>query len=382
MNCQEVQKHLSEFVDENLDVDRSQRVSDHLAACALCNGEMASLAECRKLVSGLPEVEPPMGFTNRVMTHVRNAAHRPSLWYRLFSSLRIKVPLQATAAVLIAVLAAYIYQNQPLQRESVMTVQPEKFRGKADETDKLAPTVARAPAGESKTTQVPDVAKLPAQEFKDSAQLREPRAKPGERNKEISARHPSPAAPSKNQVPSPGTVSPIPSQKNSSTTSETVSPGLEQSFPSEEIHPKRARQTVPKSEKESAARDTAFTRKSAESVERTAPSSLNAPNPATTTDVPLADHDLAIRLKQPARDDKQMGNRSASERMQAEQRSMALPEDAQNLQQAREQALQTGQPQTLWVTTARNQYPLFKKELAVLGDIELESSTPEFKAIT
>ena len=67
MNCEEVQKYLSDFLDKSLDNERAQEIEDHLAACSLCSEEMASLAECQRLVSGLPVVEPPVGFTNRVM---------------------------------------------------------------------------------------------------------------------------------------------------------------------------------------------------------------------------------------------------------------------------------------------------------------------------
>jgi hypothetical protein len=379
MNCQEVQEYLSEFLDESLDVERSQTVSDHLAACSLCSEEMASLAECQRLVSGLPAVEPPTGFATRVMVHVRDAARKPSLWDRLFSPLRIKIPLQATAVILIAVLAAYIYQQEPLQRESVTT---EKFPGGEDETDKLAPTFAQAPTGGSKTTQeVHHVAKVPVQEFKDSAQLPEPRAKPGEQNKGISGRRPTPTTPSENQVPSPATLVPAPFQEKSSATSGAASPGLEQSSPSGEAHAKKAPQPAPKSEKESASRDTASTRKSSESVERTAASSSNPLSSGTVIGAALpTDHELVIRLKETVRDDKNRGDGLASGGAQSERRSLTLQEEAKNFEQAREQAVQTGRSQTVWVTTARNQYQLFKKELAELGNIEVESSTAELKS--
>ena len=67
MNCEEVQKYLSDFLDKSLDIKHTREVEDHLAACTLCSEEMASLAECHRLVSGLPAVEPPVGFTTRVM---------------------------------------------------------------------------------------------------------------------------------------------------------------------------------------------------------------------------------------------------------------------------------------------------------------------------
>ena len=64
---------------------------------------------------------------------------------------------------------------------------------------------------------------------------------------------------------------------------------------------------------------------------------------------------------------------------EAERRSLTSQEEAKNLDQARQQAIQTGQSQTVWVTIARNQYEPFKKELADMGSIEVESFTPDPK---
>jgi hypothetical protein len=58
---------------------------------------------------------------------------------------------------------------------------------------------------------------------------------------------------------------------------------------------------------------------------------------------------------------------------------LTSPEEAKKLDQARRQAIQTGQSQTVWVTIARHQYEPFKKELADLGNIQAEASTPERK---
>jgi hypothetical protein len=87
---------------------------------------------------------------------------------------------------------------------------------------------------------------------------------------------------------------------------------------------------------------------------------------------------LAIRLREPVRDDKATGDRLASG-AHAERRSLTSQEEAINLDQARERAIQTGQSQTVWVTIARNQYEPFKKELADLGNIEAESFPPDPK---
>jgi Predicted integral membrane protein (DUF2275)/Putative zinc-finger len=384
MNCEEVQKYLSDFLDENLDVERSQEIGDHLAACLLCSEEIASLAECQRLVSGLPTVEPPVGFTTRVMAHVRDAARKRSLWDRLFSPFQIKIPLQATAVVLIAVLAAYIYQKEPLQRESVISGQPESSFKKQAEIDNLAPSVTQAPSIASMTKEAAEETKPRVEEFKDSSQLKEPQSTPKaeEQNKGVAGSQPdAPAtARAQNQVRSPATLSPTPLQEKPSAATEAASPRLEQSSSSGEAQAKGTPQSVPQSEKESASKDAAFARKTSEPVERSAASSLNPLSSSAIIDLaPPADHELAIRLKEPVRDDKNTGDRVVSGRTQIERRSMTLQEEARNLERAREQALQTGQSQTVWVTIAHNQYELFKKELAALENIEIESSTPELK---
>jgi hypothetical protein len=94
---------------------------------------------------------------------------------------------------------------------------------------------------------------------------------------------------------------------------------------------------------------------------------------------PPVDHELAIRLNEPERDEKATIDRLGSERAQTGRRSSIPAEESQNLDQARERTVQTGQMQTIWISIGRNQYELFKKELADLGNIEVESSTLDLK---
>jgi hypothetical protein len=113
---------------------------------------------------------------------------------------------------------------------------------------------------------------------------------------------------------------------------------------------------------------------------RSATSSLNALRSGTVVGMALpADHELAIRLKEPGRGDKAAADRLASSGAEPERRSLSSQEEAKNLNQARQQAIQTGESQTVWVTIARNQYELFKKELADMGNIEVEAFTPNSK---
>jgi hypothetical protein len=142
-------------------------------------------------------------------------------------ALQIRIPLQATAVVLIGVLAAYIYQKEPLQRESVLTVQPESSSRKQDETDKLAPSVTQAPTTTSKTREIAEETKARVQKFKDSAQLKEPQSppKPEEQDQGIARSQPDGPriARSQDSSRSPTALSPIPLQEKSSAASEAAS---------------------------------------------------------------------------------------------------------------------------------------------------------------
>lgn len=130
MRCEEVQEQLSEYLEKLLDPAQSRSIDGHLASCPRCTGELAELAECRRLVAALPIAEPPVAFTTRVMAHIREGAATPSWWQRLFFPLRTKLPLPATAALLIGVMSVYLLQTEKPQ-ESLMPALASKAETEA-----------------------------------------------------------------------------------------------------------------------------------------------------------------------------------------------------------------------------------------------------------
>jgi hypothetical protein len=112
MNCQEVQPALSEYLEKSLDAIRMKSIETHLVSCPLCRAEADGLTDCIQQITELPLVDPPLGFTQRVMAHVREIETKPSLWQRVFTPLRTNAPIQATAVVFIAVLAVFVYQKE------------------------------------------------------------------------------------------------------------------------------------------------------------------------------------------------------------------------------------------------------------------------------
>src|SRR5215470_3593428 len=261
MNCAEVQKYLSDFLDKGLDDERVRAIEDHLATCSLCSEELAGLAECQRLVSGLPMVEPPLDFTSQVMARVREAAYPPSLWERLFLPFRIKIPLQATAVVLIALLAGYIYQNEPLQHEPLVTFQYENSNRDPNKTDSFVPSSAQAPTAPSKSKEVAEQTEPRIQKFKDSLELKGPESSPklDEQDKGVAGVQPSApeTARPQDQVRSPATLGPAPLQEKSLVASEIASRGQEQSSSSQELQAKGALAPAPLPERQILSKDAA-----------------------------------------------------------------------------------------------------------------------------
>ena len=112
MTCAEVQLLLSEYIETSLDTIRLKAVESHLLACPGCRAETEGLMDCIRQISDLPLLDPPIGFTQRVMAHVREIETRPSWWRRVLAPVRVSVPIQATALVLVAVLAVFLYQKE------------------------------------------------------------------------------------------------------------------------------------------------------------------------------------------------------------------------------------------------------------------------------
>jgi hypothetical protein len=112
MNCEEVQTRISEFLERSLDTISMKSIEVHLSSCSRCRVDADSLADCIQEVAALPMVDPPLGFAQRVMAHVGEINKKPTLWERLFLPTRVKIPLQATAVVLVGALALVLSQKE------------------------------------------------------------------------------------------------------------------------------------------------------------------------------------------------------------------------------------------------------------------------------
>jgi hypothetical protein len=117
MNCEEANIHLPEYLDKTLDTATMTRVATHIISCANCGTEADELIDCIKQVAALPSLDPPIGFAQRVIAHVRELEEKPTIWQRLFLPWSQKIPLPAMALVMVGVLGVLLYQkNEQLQQ--------------------------------------------------------------------------------------------------------------------------------------------------------------------------------------------------------------------------------------------------------------------------
>jgi len=158
MTCNEINNLLPAYLEDVLSLEEKKPIESHLASCTLCSRDLADMKKVENLVKGLGEVEPPPFFEQRIMAQVREeAGQKKGLLRKFFYPLHIKIPIQALATVLIAVLAFHVYQKSgPEMKHTAPIPMPLSELGKGQITvnSPVAPTVPsvisparRAPAG-------------------------------------------------------------------------------------------------------------------------------------------------------------------------------------------------------------------------------------------
>jgi hypothetical protein len=111
MRCDEIRNRLSEYLDGELPPGERRGVEQHLSGCEGCRKELSELEAALGHLASLSEVEPPPFYAQSVMRRVREEARPgPGLLERLFFPLRVKLPAEALALALVAVVAIYVFR--------------------------------------------------------------------------------------------------------------------------------------------------------------------------------------------------------------------------------------------------------------------------------
>lgn len=135
MTCGDVRKRLSEHLEGDLEPEEAESIGAHLSSCERCRGEAEELSKTIRSVAKLLSVEPPPGFSARVMTEVREIQNkkRGSFWSRLFLPSPIRIPAQLTALFIVGVIGIVIYQGispLPVKKEVSSPPKTESFQKK------------------------------------------------------------------------------------------------------------------------------------------------------------------------------------------------------------------------------------------------------------
>ena len=144
MTCDETRGLLSALLDGALDTGERARVEAHLAGCPDCRRELDGLRATTGLLARVERARAPVGFVDRVMTQVR-----PVPWYRrlaraLFFPLSIKLPLEAGAMVMVALLGVYLLQTTPELKDATRRDSPRPT-SPPTAIERSAPTAPPAP---------------------------------------------------------------------------------------------------------------------------------------------------------------------------------------------------------------------------------------------
>ena len=191
MNCPEARERLSDLLDEALAPAELAEIRTHLDGCPDCRRELERLRATLGILSRVERPRAPAGFVDRVM-----AAAHPAPWYRrlgrwLFLPLGTKLPAEAAAMVMIAVLGVFLLQRTPEMQDAGRPEFPSPAPGlEAPVGSHVEPAPSEAPA---QTASKPDKggAEKPAAQAPGAAREAENAARDG-RRRDLAA--PSPSA--------------------------------------------------------------------------------------------------------------------------------------------------------------------------------------------
>jgi len=144
--------------------EEKQLIEEHLSTCDPCNLDLSELTKTQETLRNLEKVEPPPWFTQKIMNRVREEAEpRKGLLQRLFFPLHIKIPAEALATCLVAILALFVYKNtEPVikalhETEKIATVSPQDQAQKQYDRTPSVPA-PKEKEGKSETPSVSDSA--------------------------------------------------------------------------------------------------------------------------------------------------------------------------------------------------------------------------------
>ena len=111
MECKGIRERLSAYLEKGVTPQEETLIERHLSTCRKCARALLDLKRTGEIVKDLDRVEPPPWMTQKVMSRIRAEEEKKgSVIQKLFFPLHVKIPIQAFATVVIAVVAIYVFK--------------------------------------------------------------------------------------------------------------------------------------------------------------------------------------------------------------------------------------------------------------------------------
>ena len=174
MTCHEARELFSDRLDGQLSADAAARLDAHLAGCDDCRLEWARFERVVSLAQGMEPSHAPAGFVDRVLEAARPVPWPVRLVRQAFTPLRIKLPLEAAALLLVGGLAVMMFQRSPEMQRMARQETSERLAAPRSEPAPVAPSapapepsipqssIAQAPPPSAAAPEPPAAAQPPA----------------------------------------------------------------------------------------------------------------------------------------------------------------------------------------------------------------------------
>jgi len=162
MECGQIQKRMPAYVDGMDSPEERRLIDQHLPSCPSCRKALEEYQNNRERLRNLKEVEPPPGFAQRILAQVEEEEEKGGLLKKLFYPLHVKIPIQAIATIVIAVLAIQVYRTSEPQKAVVQRYEvtipaapPKEEIRKEDRQEAAIPPAAKPPQADTLRAEEP-----------------------------------------------------------------------------------------------------------------------------------------------------------------------------------------------------------------------------------
>jgi hypothetical protein len=194
MTCAETRDLFSALADDALSPDERAALDAHLARCAECRRELASLLRTVKMVRALDPAQAPAGFVDRVLAAAQPEP-RPMRLARRLSRPWPALPLSAAALLLVGGLAVLLFRASPEQQRAAR-YQPPAAPTPAVPPTPEPPTASAPPTSQPRTPSAPPTSQPPTASAPKSDTPPAPMSRTFELSKKEPSRNAAPPPPS------------------------------------------------------------------------------------------------------------------------------------------------------------------------------------------